>query len=183
MDGVWAVKELDGSILIGEQMKDARFFCFDIAQHQGQDVRQLALRERLTILDTEFNGKLLRPASGQGGEFLEAVLARGGEGVCAKHLDGFFGDPWTKCKRVVTLDLVVTDKVRGSIKLATIEGEDRGWCHARAAFDQIKIGDIVEIGGHSLTAKGRLREPRFVRIRRDKMQEPAASGSGSDLDR
>jgi ATP-dependent DNA ligase len=167
MDGVWATKEASGSILIGEQMRDGRFFTFDVAQHNGADVRKLALRDRLAILN-DMPG-LLRPAAGNGAEFLEAVLARAGEGVVAKFLDAPYGECWHKCKRIETFDCIVTEKYMPSIRLRSLDGEDRGFCCARAAYDSIKPGDIVEVAAYGITAKGKLREPRFVRIRHDKM--------------
>ncbi len=54
-----------------------------------------------------------------------------------------------------------------SIRLRSFEGENRGFCCAGAAFNLIKPGDIVEIAAYGLTAKGKFREPRFVRIRHD----------------
>ena len=167
MDGVWAVRQFGQSIVCGEQMRDGSFFAFDIPRHAGQDLRREPLRTRLALLDSI---DLLRPATGSGGEFLEAVLARGGEGVVAKHLDGTWYDTWVKCKRVETFDLLVVEKdlFRGSIRLASVEGEDRGWCPAKAAFDSIKLFDVVEVSAYCLTAKGKLREPRFVRVRQDR---------------
>lgn len=50
-----------------------------------------------------------------------------------KELDAPYGSPWFKCKRVETFDLVVTEKVWPSIRVATMEGESRGLCCARAA--------------------------------------------------
>ncbi len=175
MDGVWAVKSFfDGSIIAGEQMKDGRFFAFDLLFLAGFDYRFMPLSKRLQALDDLQKDALVchltiqRPETGSGGEFLEYVLSNGGEGVVAKRLDAPYGEPWFKCKRVETFDLLVTDKVCPSIRLATIEGEDRGWCCARAAFDDVRIGQIVEVAAFSLTSKGKLREPRFIRIRHDK---------------
>lgn len=170
MDGVWSVRETPGQTIVGEQMRDGRFYAFDVVEFAGQDVRARTLAERLTILDGELAGQFLRPASGNGGAFLADVLARGGEGVVAKRLDMAFGARWAKVKRVESFDLVVTDKACPSIRLATTEGEDRGWCAARGEFDRIKIGQIVEIAAFSLTAAGKLREPSFLRIRHDKMR-------------
>ena len=167
MDGVWAVKEWDGTVVIGEQMKDGRFFAFDCTHHCGEDLRRRPLSDRLNAL-ADLDTLVALPATGQGAEFLEAVLARGGEGVVAKYLNDPFGAPWHKCKRIETFDLLVTDKSLPSIRLSTIEGEGRGWCCARAAFDDIRIGQIVEVSAFCITAKGKLREPRFVRIRHDK---------------
>jgi ATP-dependent DNA ligase len=178
MDGEFSIDEIECATIVGEQMRDGRFFAFDITHCKGYDLRPLPLKERLCTLSDVLASlqipasSIVRPAhSANGGEFLEAVLARGGEGVVAKLLDAPYGQPWHKCKRVQTFDLVVTDKAAPSIRLATVQGEDRGWCCARAAFEQITIGDIVEVAAYALTGKGKLREPRFVRIRKDKMAE------------
>ena len=143
MDGVWAVREFGRSFVCGEAMKDGRFIAFDLPIFEGQDLRREPLRNRLALLADlergELRGQFLRPATGTGGEFLEAVLARGGEGVVRKHLDGTWRDVWEKCKRVETFDLRVVDKdpFRGSLYLATIEGEPRGKVPCKAKFDSV----------------------------------------------
>jgi ATP-dependent DNA ligase len=178
MDGVWGFESFyigrDIFTAVGERMKGGEFYAFDIVQFAGEDCSQEPLSQRINLLDmacesscTLFN----RPAVGNGAEFLEAVLAHGGEGVVAKQLDAPFGAEWFKCKRIVTFDLLVTEKAmdgRSSIRVGELNGEDRGWCPCKATFDQVKVGDIVEIAAYSLTAKGKLREPRFVKIRYDK---------------
>lgn len=70
-----------------------------------------------------------------------------------------------------TFDLLITAKhdTKSIIQLSTLQGENRGWCACRAAFDRLKTGDIVEIEAFALTTKGLLREPRFIRPRGDKM--------------
>jgi hypothetical protein len=168
LDGRWHVLAIGESRITGELMRDGRFFAFDIPIYAGQDVRRLPLRERLEILDTF---PLLRPATGLGGEFLRAVLDRGGEGIVAKDLDAPFGMGWTKCKRIETYDLVVTGRREetGVLELATLAGEPRGNCPAKAMFERIAVGDVVEVACHSLTVAGKLREPRFVRRRPDKL--------------
>lgn len=178
MDGVWSVKSFDGAMIAGEQMKSGSFYAFDVISYGAMDFRNTPLSERLACLDGltlgALRGRFMRPAVGTGGEFLEAVLARGGEGVVAKQLDAPFGAEWFKCKRVITLDLIVTEKNQSgaaSIRLGELNGEDRGWCSCRSDYDNIRVGDIVEIAAYGLTAKGKLREPRFIRIRPDKTKE------------
>src|SRR5581483_7683752 len=123
MDGDLKIKELNGAILAGEQMRDGRYFVFDILEYKKQDIRNLSLRESLAILDSEYAGQFLRPATGNGAEFLESVLSRGGEGVVAKYLDDSYGKGiWHKCKRVETFDLVVTEKYMPSIRLRSLDG-------------------------------------------------------------
>jgi ATP-dependent DNA ligase len=168
LDGRWHVLAIGASRITGELMRDGRFFAFDVPIYAGQDVRRLPLRERLLILD---RFPLLRPATGLGGDFLRAVLSRGGEGVVCKDLDAPFGVGWIKCKRRATFDLVVTGRREdtGVLELATLDGEPRGNCAAKSQFDRIAVGDVVEVACHSLTAAGKLREPRFVRCRPDKV--------------
>jgi ATP-dependent DNA ligase len=173
MDGVWSEREFRGSTIIGEQMRDGRFYAFDITKFEGVDVRTLPLVMRLAYLGwtDPMNRHFLRPASGHGAEFLEAVLARGGEGVVAKLLDAPYGTKWFKCKRVETFDLIVTEKDSDhhSIRLATMEGEGRGWCPCSAEYGNVKVGDVVEVSARAITSRGALREPRFVRTRPDKL--------------
>lgn len=167
LDGIWCVREQGGAILVGE-LVGLRFTAFDLVQLNGQDVSREPLRVRLELL----RGLMVPMVEhGNGGEFLEAVLARGGEGVLAKDLAAPFGEPWFKCKRQETLDLRVIemDAARGSLHLADITtGEDRGWCPAKAAFNAIAVGDVVEVAAHSIHHSGKLREARFVRLRPDK---------------
>ena len=178
MDGVWCVQKINEALIAGEQIKDGRFFAFDILSLGNKNLRTLPLRERLAELD-EFSEwhedanreKFHRPARGSGGEFLEAVLSNGGEGIVAKFLDAPYGDTWFKCKRLETFDLIVTEKTIGtmSIRVATLQGEDRGKCACFSEYDNVRVGDIVEISAYSITKNGKLREPRFVKIRHDKM--------------
>lgn len=176
MDGENAVHQFAGCTVTGEAMPDGKFYAWDIVTAFGSDIRRLAWRERelaLSELFTRLNPKLNwhRCATGAGAEFIEAVLANGGEGVVAKPLAAPFGVAWTKIKRQETFDCTVTERniARGSIRLA-LHGEDCGWCPARAAFDKIRVGDIVEIVAFSRHASGKFREARFRRIRTDKME-------------
>lgn len=166
LDGRWHVRALGGSVIVGELLPDGRFFAFDCLAVEGQDIRMAKLRERLDCL-RRFS--FPQPALGSGGEFLQAVMARGGEGVVAKHLEGSYGATWFKCKRQATFDCLVSakDSARGTIRLV-LDGADAGWCPVRAGFETIAVGNVVEVAAHSRHASGKLREARFVRLRPDK---------------
>jgi ATP-dependent DNA ligase len=176
MDGVFAVREFAGCTVTGEAMRDGRFFAFDIPRAFGADIRRWPWTERGAALDELFSGlnpKLNwhRCATGTGPEFIEAILARRGEGVVAKPWTAPFGAAWCKVKRVETFDCTVTELnfARGSIRLA-LAGEDCGWCPARGAFDSIHVGDVVEVAAYGRHVSGKFREARFVKIRMDKME-------------
>ena len=98
MDGVFEVVPVQLGQILGERMSSGEFFAFDL---RGPEFDRAPLRERLVALDA-LTGQLglLRPAVGCGGEFLEAVLARGGEGVVVKDLAGLPGATWTKIKQI-----------------------------------------------------------------------------------
>lgn len=179
MDGIYAVRRFNGCAVTGESMKDGRFFAWDIPIAFGEDIRGRKWSEReqvLTELFSKLNLKMNwhRCATGSGAEFLEAVLANGGEGVVAKPFDSAFGIDWIKCKRSETHDCIVTEKHQSKLSIHISEGRiDRGWCAVLASdsFSKIRVGDIVEIECYGVTAKDKFREPRFVRPRADKIPE------------
>lgn len=172
LDGQWCVREHGRSILVGELMARRAFVAFDCVCYDGQDVRRLPLWQRLELLRS-----LDVPvvAQGHGGEFLQAVLAAGGEGIVAKPADAPWGVGWWKCKRRETFDCQVADfnPGRQSVRLM-LDGQDVGSCPVFGAqLDRLRVGDVVEVAAHSRTAAGKLRDPRFVRARPDK--EPCAT--------
>jgi ATP-dependent DNA ligase len=118
---------------------------------------------------------------GRGAEFIEAILANGGEGVVAKPFSAPFGMDWFKVKRVETFDVTVTAKLRGAIAIA-YEGQDAGKCPlAGRNLEFVRVGDVVEIAAYKRYASGKFREPRFVRFREDKKIEFANNLSGESI--
>ena len=163
LDGRYHVEELPHATVAGELMRGGQFIAFDVLNCEGQDLRSLPLCERLTILDAM---KLPRPAVGSGGEFLEAVLARNGEGVIAKRLDAPWGVPWYKCKRsqVYYCQVIGLDPWTGSAVIADRDsGEKRGRIALHSRFDLIRVGSVLKIEAYGLTARGLLREARLDR--------------------
>jgi ATP-dependent DNA ligase len=122
--------------------------------------------------------------AGNGGEFLEAVLLRGGEGVVAARLEAGFYESRFKCKREETHDCIVLEihPLKESARLGQLDAGgrlvQRGWCAVLGgdgcAFwgnrrvDRLKVGDVVEIKCFGITAKDKFRGPRFIRPRPDK---------------
>ena len=182
MDGVWTVRDFDGSLVTGETMRDGSFYGFDIVMADNQDVRHCAWLDRRTALidcAARYGFRLVK--QGSGAEFIEAILANGGEGVVAKPFDAPFGRDWFKVKRVETFDVTVTAKLRGAIAIS-YQGQDAGKCPlAGRNLEFVRVGDVVEIAAYKRYASGKFREPRFVRFREDKKIEFANNLSGESI--
>ena len=176
LDGCWDVVEVGQSTLVGERMRDGSFHAFDCVCVQGDDIRREPLTTRLDVLRQFFSPTILPVQTGSGGEFLEHVLARGGEGIVAKHGQSYFGVNWLRCKRPRTFDCLVTEKHPSKMSVHLVEtGVDRGWCAALyGTFERLQVGQIVEVEAYGLTAAGKFREPRLKRCRPDKY-EPVQS--------
>ena len=167
LDGIWHIRPVGTDILAGELVGDL-FTPFDIIAVDGQDIRSEPLSTRLAILRSIPGPQI---EQGNGGEFLETVLARGGEGIVAKPWDSPFGKDWVKCKREETHDCRVTEihlsKMSAHLEL---NGEDCGWL-AILSVEQFALaapGKVAEVKCHSRHPSGKLREPVFVRWREDK---------------
>jgi hypothetical protein len=168
-DGVWTVRQFDGSLVTGEKMRDGRFYAFDIANHEGQDVRQCAwLDRREALIDCAARHGFPLVKQGHGAEFIEAVLRDGGEGCVAKLFCAPFGVDWFKIKRVEAFDVTVTGNVTSAMEIA-FEGQPAGKCALFGSnWESVQIGDVVEIVAYRRNVSGKFREPRFLRIRTDK---------------
>lgn len=170
MDGVFSVRTFGDSTLTGETMPDKSFHAFDIVTAYGEDVRRRQWRERReAMLQIAREAGVATVAEGHGSEFLEALLRDGAEGAVAKSFDGYFACGWHKIKRVETFDVTVTDKLRGAIAIS-YEGQDSGKCALSGwKLDAVRVGDVVEIAAMRRNVSGKFREPRFIRVRYDKI--------------
>ncbi len=170
-DGVFAVREMFGAVFVGEQMRGGEFFAFDVVDIDGQDLRKRPLRERWQALQAFRSCGVQIVPAGIGGEFLEHVLANGGEGIVAADLEAAYGlyGARVKCKRVETFDcrIVAMGGSKRSVRVE-LDGQDCGWVPVFNHFDSLRHGMIVEIAAQCRHASGKLREARFVRVRTDK---------------
>ena len=169
MDGVFSVRTFGDSTLTGETMPDKSFHAFDIVTAYGEDVRRRQWRERReAMLQIAREAGVATVAEGHGSEFIEAIIARGFEGVVAKSFDAYFGVGLFKIKKTVTYDVTVTAKLQGAVAIA-YEGQDSGKCALSGwKFDAVRVGDVVEISCFARLASGKFRSPVFLRFRHDK---------------
>ena len=182
MDGVWTVRDFDGSRVTGETMSDGRFFAFDILTADNQDVRQCAWFDRRTALidcAARYGFRLVK--QGIGAEFIEAVLRDGGEGIVAKSFNAPFGVDWFRVKRSETFDCRIEAKLRGAV-LLSLNGEPAGKCPLRGAnFEAAQVGDIIEVRAYRRNVSGAFREPVFLRFRADKKIQAIQNLSGNSI--
>ncbi len=168
LDGRFAVRERGKAVLCGELMPGALFHAFDVMTYAGEDVRPWPYRERLRVIQSL---DVPMPLTGSGGEFLEHVLARGGEGIVAKELAAPFGAPMWAAKRVQVFycRVIATDASTGGVWLADRDtNEPRGKMPLRGnKFEQVRVGSVLKVEAFGLTAKGLLREARPDKDRPD----------------
>jgi DNA ligase-1 len=104
-------------------------FFFDLLHHDGEDLLDAALQERLLRLEAVVGDRrvpgIITDSGAEAQAVLDEALARGHEGVVVKGADspyhaGRRGKTWRKVKPVHTLDLVVLAVEHGS-------GRRQGW--------------------------------------------------------
>jgi len=162
LDGKFATKLIGGLLVAGEQMRSGDFIAFDCLQVNSQDIKNEPLRVRLQQLDS-LPG-LLRPSTGHGAEFVEAILARGGEGIVAKRWDAPFDASMYAVKRSIEMQCVVTEILPfQAVKIAdAATGADRGKVKIAAfKISKIRVGSTIKVVGMNLTDRGMVREPRL----------------------
>lgn len=180
IDGKFATfQDVKNSALIAGEETKAAFFAFDCLEYGGEDIRRWPLRERLRVLDSIcprghcVAATMCRPRVGQGGEFLEAIVAGGGEGIVVKPWSAPWGATWWKCKREENYlcHVVELDPWRGAARVQVqrlkAEGqslpEDGGWIALRSRFDRVRVGSVLKVVAFGRHKSGKLREARLDR--------------------
>jgi len=175
VDGAFGVIALAGGsgpppVLTVEKLKGGAFVAFDCIASGGEDGRGWPLRERWRVLGAlrgqieAVGGSIVQ--TGNGGEFLEMVLARGGEGVVCKDLTAPYGEMFA-CKRVETFLCAVAGFNGGSQSVRIVDaasGAPRGNVTlAGGKCDRVRVGSVLKLEGFGLTAGGSIREPRVCK--------------------
>ena len=161
-----------GWVFDGELMPDGEFIAFDVLVAPGEDVSQLPQVERLKILDNaivraaEWHDPIPAMKFNSGcAAFARYIEKRGGEGIVAKLADKPYGrGGWLRFKRRTTYDVPVISIQSGLADVAVTK------LGKVTVPESVKAGDVIEVAAHSLHPSGLWREPRFIRIRKDKMK-------------
>ncbi len=166
LDGVFMTRTvLGGGVLVGEQMRSGEFIAWDCAGYDYLDVRARGTETRGMMRDDLCRAAGVRvvASSYAGGELLQAVLARGGEGIVRKLPGATYFDAMQAAKRLQTWVCVVTalDYATGGARIVDpVSGEDRGTVPLRNRATACRVGSLVKVEGLQLHASGKIREPR-----------------------
>jgi hypothetical protein len=146
------------------------FVAHSVAAMDGQNllrepakVRWKLLNSISSVLCASASPRCIIAESGSGGEFVEAVIAAGGEGVCAVNAESPWGEMFVvKPRQEFKLEICGKDPWTSGVFLRDpVSGEARGKCPARSRFESLRIGQMVEVSALGLTGKGLLREARL----------------------
>ena len=169
MDGRTAQREMLNAVFVGEQMANGDFWAFDLKQIGTHNISGWSKQRRWTML-CSFRDRVKIVPHGTGAEFVEAVFADPtAEGIVGADWQSPFGYDIFKCKRVETFDVRVTEKLRGAIAIE-YENQSAGKVALSGQnYELVQPGMVVEIAAANRNASGKFREPRFIRIRYDKV--------------
>jgi len=192
-DGEFSVIELAGCTVLAERVTaksgafltaedraliaqhGAFYAAFDVVSHDGQSVRHFNTAWRVDILNQILPPSNIRPQAVNGfvpvilaetvTESAEAVMARGGEGVCWQDWSAPYGE-----MQVIKAAEIFVCKVTGrsagqSVFIAdAATGEARGAVALRGGkCDQVRAGSIIRVEGMGLTDAGKIRQPNPCR--------------------
>ena len=165
LDGKFAVRAVGDGILAGENVR-GNFIVWDCLQYAGEDVRAKGFADRWRLA-FDLCGHWHLPmveTSHNGGELLQRVLARGGEGVVKKLPHATYWDAMDAAKRLQTWICRVVAFCGGSqsVEIADASsGQARGKLALRGGkCDRVRIGSLVKVEGFSLLPSGMIRESR-----------------------
>ena len=164
IDGRFAIRDGEDFTLAGEDVK-GEFIAWDCLEYAGEDFRGRGLVDRLWAMHDLCRAANIKQvqSSFAGGALLQAVLARGGEGVCRKLPGSTYFDAMQAAKRLGTWRCVVTaiDYSTGAAKISdAATGEDRGTVPLRNRATACRVGSVVKVEGLGLHSGGKIREPR-----------------------
>lgn len=147
----------------GELMPDGEFIAFDALKVNGEDASGFAQVSRLQILDSA-PVKSAEWVATNCAQFAQFIEHRGGEGIVAKLADKPYGrGGWLRFKRRTTYDVPVLS-IESALTDVAVTKLGRV-----SVPESVKPGDVIEVAAHSLHPSGLWREPRFVRVREDKI--------------
>lgn len=179
---------------VARQAEDEKlhFNAFDCLFLFGEDIRQKPLRYRREALELAvamMKNPCVRtvPQTDEKDHLFRTIIAAGGEGTVLKNVHSAYGINWVKNKRVADFSVIISGYKPGKGKYADTLGavavsvyrdgalvevgfasgmtdDERHdiWTHQDAY-----LGRVVDISAQEITQDGRMRHPRWLRLRDD----------------
>jgi ATP-dependent DNA ligase len=167
----WMSHAFDGVLV------DKTFFIFDVLMLDFEDTRKRPLYERRTLIRSLKlpNWCRLVPNGKNIGEFIEAVIHDGGQGIVLKSLLQPYGQAeWIKVERTATEDVVVM-VIHEDDRCVTVGQfrEDKlvdcGMVFMGSLLSEAWPGQVIEVAVKNTSASKPFKNARFIRFRPDKV--------------
>lgn len=165
----WKSHALDGVLV------DKTYYLFDVLMLDFEDTRKRPLYERRTILRSLALPAWCRliPNGKNIGEFVEAVVHNGGQGVVLKSLLQPYGKAeWIKVERTATEDVVimVVHETDRCVTVGQFQGEtlvDCGTVFMGSLLAEAYPGQVIEVAVGKRAPSAPFKNARFIRFRPD----------------
>lgn len=183
---------LPENTLVDSELASGTIYAFDLPMLLGEDLTDLELDSRYDLLTTLVKGldnpKIqMAPRIKSSYDEAQRLILEGAEGVVAKRRNGPYRPSqrhldWVRYKAVIDLDVIVTGLTPSSTAgysnlafSAYAGGVLKEIGHVKysqpVSENQKLLGKVIQVRCNKIFESGRVRHPRVIRLRPDKLPE------------